>query len=247
MQIAGVQLRPMPRPQSCEALRRALVGTGQNVVVTVNPEMIVQASKDSLFRSIIHRAHLHLVDGAGLVFVSRLKGFRGVERFTGVDAVDYVCSVASDMQKRVFLLGTGSTSILLSAANHLRSKYPSLIICGMHAATKMQEFPDGVVVSDEGKHDDLINTINKAQPDVLFVALGHGKQEKWIHQFRGRIPSVKLFMGVGGALDFMGGAVKRAPELMQKWGLEWLFRLIVEPRRWRRIWRATIVFLWKAK
>jgi len=81
---------------------------------------------------------------------------------------------------------------------------------------------------------------------VLLVAFGHGKQEKWIWQFKKQLPTVRLFMGVGGTFDFLAGRVRRAPKFIQKIGLEWLWRLFRQPWRARRVWTATVVFLWKA-
>lgn len=247
MNIAGVQLRIDSRPHSAERIRQAILGQRQHVVITVNPEMIVQATRDSRFKSIIHRASTHLIDGAGLALMARLKGFGKVDRFTGVDATDHIASVAADSGKRIFLLGTGSKTTLLAAAQSMRSRYPGLVISGLHPGPVLEQTSDGVRYVHSVQEHALLAAIRSAEPDILLVAFGHGKQEKWIDKHKEQLPRIRLFMGVGGTLDFMGGAVKRAPVFMQKWGLEWLYRLTMQPKRWRRIWRATIVFLWKAK
>jgi len=92
------------------------------------------------------------------------------------------------------------------------------------------------------KIDEAVNSINRCQPEILLVALGAPKQEKWIAQNLGKIPSVKVAIGVGGAFDLLSGQIKRAPKIFQALGLEWLWRLFREPRRWRKVWRSVVVF-----
>ena len=215
------------------------------MVVTINPEMIVHATRDLLYKTILHSAEVHIIDGFGIKMVARLKGAPCVDRFPGVDAVQQLCELAARQGSRVFLLGTGDSTTLLAAANKLKKKNSALKIVGTHKGTIVQENRRGVCVVKE-EHQELINRINEVKPDVLLVAFGHGKQEKWIWQFKKQLPTVRLFMGVGGTFDFLAGRVRRAPKFIQKIGLEWLWRLFRQPWRARRVWTATVVFLWKA-
>jgi 8-oxo-dGTP pyrophosphatase MutT (NUDIX family) len=99
-----------------------------------------------------------------------------------------------------------------------------------------------IVVANTAGHRALMEGIRRAAPDVLVVALGHGQQEKWLERFLPACPSVRVALGVGGALDYLAGRVRRAPPLLRLLGLEWLWRLWCEPRRWRRMARATVIF-----
>jgi len=100
----------------------------------------------------------------------------------------------------------------------------------------------GEITNPKDTDIDLINRIKELKPKILFVAFGHVKQEKWIFYHLDQLPSVKLAIGVGGAFDYISGNVRRAPEFMRRIGLEWLFRLIQQPSRWKRILNAVIVF-----
>jgi N-acetylglucosaminyldiphosphoundecaprenol N-acetyl-beta-D-mannosaminyltransferase len=103
---------------------------------------------------------------------------------------------------------------------------------------------DSEITIDEEVNSAVIDTINTGKPDILFVAFGHVKQEYWIHTYLKQLPSVQVAMGVGGALDFIGGTSKRAPKWVRYIGFEWLYRLMREPKRIGRIWNATAYFLY---
>ncbi len=223
-----------------------LLRTGQGShVVTINPEMIVHATRDTLYKTILHSADVQVIDGVGVQLVARFHGFK-IDRFTGVDLVGRLSGLAKEEDARVFLLGTGDSIVLMQAAKNLQKRYPGLKIAGTHPGIRLTEKPYGVIPSDETEHQAMLARIRETNPAVVFVAFGHGKQEKWIWQYKKMLPEVRIFVGVGGALDFIAGRVRRAPRWMQKVGLEWLWRLFCQPWRARRVWRATVVFLWKA-
>jgi N-acetylglucosaminyldiphosphoundecaprenol N-acetyl-beta-D-mannosaminyltransferase len=115
----------------------------------------------------------------------------------------------------------------------MKRKHPELIVAGAESGGRLPEMDQSVMAR-----------IRESLPDILFVAFGHGKQEKWIAAALPSLPAVRVAMGVGGAFDFIAGRVKRAPKLMRLAGLEWLWRLIREPWRIRRIWTAVVVFPW---
>lgn len=244
MKLAGIQLRPESRAEAMAHFLRILQ-TGQgSMVVTVNPEMIVHATRDPLFKTIIHSAEMHLIDGAGIAFAGRMRGYEKPDRFTGVEAVHRVAELSAELGSRVFLLGTRDSLTLMQAARNLQKKYPALQIVGTYADFTLKEEKGGVTMREEDERA-IVSRIVETRADVVLVALGHGKQEKWIWQYKKMLPNVKLFMGVGGALDFIAGNVRRAPAWMQRAGLEWLWRVVREPSRAPRIFNATIVFLWK--
>ena len=126
----------------------------------------------------------------------------------------------------------GEDDTPVAAQFTLEKKFPDLIIAGLKG-----QFP-----KEQSSDEELVAAINRAKPDVLLVALGHPDQEKWIYHNLDKIPSVKLAIGVGGALDFISGKLRRAPRWMRSINLEWLFRLIQEPKRLKRIRRAVLDF-----
>jgi N-acetylglucosaminyldiphosphoundecaprenol N-acetyl-beta-D-mannosaminyltransferase len=179
-------------------------------IVTPNPEMIVLSTKDNSFKSIINSAELALCDGVGVAIAGNILKKPLMGRFTGVDFVEKLCDKASDQQISVGFLG-GRHGVAEKAAECLQRKYPDLIVS---------------LIEEEWKE-------NKAKIDILFVAFGAPKQEKWMSEHINKIP-VRVMVGVGGALDYISGNVIRAPKVMQYIGLEWLFRLIIQPWRIKR-------------
>ncbi|MEK7102412.1 MAG: WecB/TagA/CpsF family glycosyltransferase [Patescibacteria group bacterium] len=246
MKLAGIQLRPLHRAEALARFSEILKNGHGEMVVTMNPEMIVHATRDQLFKTIIHSAEMHLIDGFGIQLVARLKRWPRVERLTGVDAIDHLCEMAAEQGSRVFFLGTRNQTTLMRAAHELKRRYPKFNIVGTHVGSEIFETHEGVRVADPRAHEEAIDRINVTQPDMLFVAFGHSKQEKWIWHHKKQLPSVKLFMGVGGAFEMIAGDIRRAPRFMRRIGLEWAWRLAKEPWRGRRVWNATAVFLWKA-
>jgi N-acetylglucosaminyldiphosphoundecaprenol N-acetyl-beta-D-mannosaminyltransferase len=218
MEILGVRVDNLSFEEVVGKTEDFLSDGKQHYFVTVNPEIIVSAQKDKRFREILNRADLAVADGVGLVFISRFLGASLKQRIAGVDLMERICQLAEFKQRTVFLLGA-QTGVACQAAANLRKKYSGLKI---GAAEK--------------------NFDNNAE--ILFVAFGAPKQEKWISENLKKFPSVKLAMGVGGAFDFISGRISRAPVFLRKMGLEWLWRLVVQPRRIKRIFKAVVVFPW---
>lgn len=243
MKLAGIQLRPQKRSETMAELLRLLHAGQGSHVVTINPEMIVHATRDTLYKTILHSADLHVVDGVGVQLTARLRGYK-IERFTGVDLVDRLAGLVKEEGASIFLLGTRDSVVLMQAAKNLQKRYPGLKIAGTHPGVHFVEKPYGIIPSNEIEHQAMLARIRATSPAVVLVALGHGKQEKWIWQYKKMLSGVRIFVGVGGALDFIAGRVRRAPVFMQKAGLEWLWRVVRQPWRARRIWRATVVFLY---
>jgi exopolysaccharide biosynthesis WecB/TagA/CpsF family protein len=193
-------------------------------VCTTNPEMMMIAQGDPNFRNILQRADLCVPDGVGLLWAARRRGYPLPQRVTGSDGVPIIAAAAAVRGWRVFLLGAANGVAAQSAAV-LRQQHPSLNIVGTHS---------GSPAADE--EDALVERINASGADILFVAYGAPEQDKWIARNLPRLHA-KMAMGVGGTFDFIAGIVPRAPLWMQRLGIEWLYRLYLQPRRIGRMLR----------
>jgi len=206
---------------------------GQHFITTPNPEMLVAATKNNDLRHALNRASLSIADGAGVILVSRLLCEPIHNRIAGVDVAEAILALAARQGSRVFFLGAAS-GVAIQAADQMRRLYPKLNVVGTWGG--------GAIAATAAKNDAITEIITRTQPDILIVALGHGKQELFIDANLARLPSVHLAIGVGGAFDYWSGRVPRAPRLLRRWGFEWLYRLIREPSRLVRILRATVIF-----
>lgn len=239
--ILGIPIDAVRREEALARAERFLEEPRGHFIATPNPEMLVAASRDVEFRRVLCLADLAIPDGHGLILVSRLRGTSLPERVTGTDFLDDVVGLAAKKGKTVFLLGgEGDTS--RAAADALQKRHPGLKVVGTLSGGSAGRDSSGALRLDQGTDD----TIRAAAPDILFVALGHGKQEEWITRHLPSLPSVRIAMGVGGAFDFVAGRVRRAPQWLRRSGLEWLWRLIIQPHRIGRIWTAVVVFPWLA-
>jgi len=237
VELLGVKIDAVTRQEAIARASQMLEGAAQNRIFTPNPEMLVLASRDRRFKETLNSADLAVPDGVGLLWAARWRGERLPERVTGTDLLDDIAALAEEKGKSVFLLG-GVEGIAARAAAALADKHPGLKVAGALSGGMVRRDESGRLRMDEAAE----KALREARPDVLFVAFGHGSQEEWIAQHLSGLPSVRLAMGVGGAFDFIAGRTSRAPLFMRKTGLEWLWRLIREPRRWRRIWSAVAVF-----
>jgi N-acetylglucosaminyldiphosphoundecaprenol N-acetyl-beta-D-mannosaminyltransferase len=193
-------------------------------VCTVNPEMIMIAQTDSNFRNILRRVDLTVPDGVGLLWAARRRGTPLPERVTGSDGVPLIAAEAARQGWRMFLLGAAD-GVAERAAAVLRREHPDLQIVGTYAGSPKPEDEDGIV-----------ERVNASGVDILFVACGAPEQDKWIARNAPRL-RVKMAMGVGGSLDFIAGVVPRAPVWMRRMGIEWLYRLYLQPSRIGRMMR----------
>jgi N-acetylglucosaminyldiphosphoundecaprenol N-acetyl-beta-D-mannosaminyltransferase len=190
-------------------------------IVTLNPEMLVAAQADPAFRKMLNEADLNVADGVGLMFAARWLGHPLRERVTGSDGVYRLASHCARRGYRPFLLGA-APGVAELVAERLVAANPSLKIAGTHAGSPR--------IEDE---EDIISRVRATAPDLLLVAYGVPAEERWIARNRDRL-GVPVMIGVGGAFDFVVGVARRAPVWMRRMGLEWLYRLIREPWRWRR-------------
>ena len=185
---------------------------GKYYIVTPNPEILVIADKDPQYKNILNGAKLALPDGIGVVMAAKLVGKPLEARIHGVDLMESLCREVSNRPITVGFLGAGP-NVAEQTAECLKKKYPGLKV-GLVAS----EWSDG---------------LKARKIDMLFVAFGSPKQEIWIADNLNSLPA-KVIVGVGGAFDFLSGKVTRAPRILRNLGLEWLFRLIIQPWRIKR-------------
>ncbi len=230
--ILNIYIDNFSKSEVLARMREFLRASGQHKIFTPNPEMLVLASRDSEFKNILNSADILVPDGFGLILAARFLGMPFCERITGVDLVYEITKIAAEENKSIFLLG-GGEGVSGIAATKLSSE--------LNVKLSMFQWLDGLKINNKNAQG-IIEKVNSITPDVLFVAFGHGKQERFINDNLHKMPSVKLALGIGGALDFISGETRRAPKILQKIGLEWLWRLILEPRRILRIFDAVIIF-----
>lgn len=191
-------------------------------VATINPEFLVYAEKNPDFSALL-KTTTNIVDGVGIVYMARFLEKKKIYRTTGVHLAQEICHYASKNDLSVYFLG--GFGVANKAAEKMKSLYPELKVAGC----------------SDGSFQDP-KAVIEATPDIILVAFGSPKQEYWIHENKDHIPSLRIAVGVGGTFDFWANKVERAPQWMQKSGLEWLFRLIKQPSRWKRILNAVVIF-----
>lgn len=220
--VLGVLYNNVTMDEALARGRELLRGERAAYCVTPNAEMAYEALHDEAFRAILNEASLVLPDGAGVVLGAKILKTPLKQKVAGIDFAQNLLGILEEEGSRLFLLGS-KPGIAETAAEKMRQKHPSLIICGT---------ADGYFLDDA----DAVRTINDARADVVFVCLGAPKQERFMHDHCGEL-NVRLMIGLGGTLDGIAGTVKRAPKWMIRLQLEWLYRLIREPRRFGRMLR----------
>lgn len=215
--ILGVAINSATRQEVLEFLLKGLKSNTKKLhVVTPNPEIIVFAHHHNEFKRVLNNASLALPDGTGVIWAGKVLGKKFKEKITGVDTMENLCKMAADYGFTAGFLG-GGPKIAEKASECLKAKYPKLRIIFARSGGEINE-----------------NSKIKIPPvDILFVAFGAPRQEVWISKHLEELP-IKLAIGVGGAFDYFSGSVLRAPERVQKAGFEWLFRLFLEPWRFKR-------------
>lgn len=221
--ILGVRIDHVSVADTLAHIALFMQQPGVHQICTANPEFVMKAQHDADFRRVLDSAELNLADGIGLVIASRLLGDSLPERVPGSTLTYQLAELCAKHGWRLFLLGA-APGVADEAAMILQSLYPGLVIAGTHS---------GSPALDE--NDAIVERINSAEADVLGVAYGAPKQDKWIARNRHALKTVRVAIGIGGSLDFVAGVSVRAPEWVQRLGMEWLHRLIKEPWRWRRM------------
>ncbi len=219
--ILGVPIDNLSMDETIEAMDRLIETDGFHQVATANVDFLMKAIGDDELMDILHRCDLVLPDGMPLVWASRFMGTPLKERVTGADLLPRLAELSQRKNRRLFLLGATEERSKAAAA-WIMKNYPGAQIAGRYSP------PFGPL--DEMDHGHILSLIEEANVDVLLVAFGNPKQEKWLAMHRSRL-HVPLCIGVGASLDFLSGTHARAPEWMQRSGMEWLHRFYKEPRR----------------
>ncbi len=227
--ILGIAINRLTLKTALQKVEAFLSEERLHLIVTANPEIVMLAKQDQEFAGILEQADLVTADGIGLVIGAKILGQSLPERVTGIDLSTGLFQLALHRGWSFYLLGA-APGVAQEAATNLLAKYPGLKIAG----TQHGYFQDS---------EPILQDIAAKQPDILLVALGMGKQEKWVWDHRERLP-VRVAIGVGGSLDVYAGRVQRAPEIFCKLGLEWFYRLLKQPSRLGRM-LILPVFLWK--
>jgi len=238
--ILGCEVTDVSKADALARVKNFIEDENQHYIVTPNPEIVLKAKKDANLRVILNHADLALPDGFGLKIAAKILNENLYNRITGVDFMDAIIALAEQESWPIFLLGGKNEKVSEQAMWHLRYKYKQAKIVGA-ASGGVVEFRQAKLQTSDEK---LLQKINESGAKIIFVAFGCPKQEKWIFQNLDKLPNIKLAMTIGGSLDFFAGERKRATYFLRKIGLEWLWRLIQEPSRFKRIWNATAVFLW---
>ncbi len=190
-----------------------------HIIVTPNPIMVMDAKKDENFENVLNNADLCLPDGIGVVYASKLYDVKISERVGGCDFTQTLFDKIKTLNKTVYILGAGPGVAQLAKEN-IEKKYTGLKVVGFH---------DGYFSKIEGEEDKIKEEIRNKKPDILLVGLGGKTQENWIYNNKD-LP-VKISIGVGGTIDVLSGTVKRAPKIWIKLKLEWLYRILKEPKK----------------
>ncbi len=240
MNILGVQLTESSRTDTRISLYQLLERTN-TLVVTPNAEMILAANENPYLKTVLNGADLSLCDSTAVKIAS---GFK-LDRYPGVEAVDDLLRQAENTNLSVYILGGGGEDWANQALEGLKNRYPKLnnmyVQNGPRLALEKCEGGRKLIYLDTN-NDDILGDIINAAPDILIVGFGHEKQELWLHEHLPHLPSVKIGIGAGGSASTLAGLIPRAPKVMRVLGLEWLFRLLHEPTRFKRIISATIIF-----
>lgn len=226
--ILGVKIDNLTMEEVLKKIRDFLEDGKQHYIVLPYSEFIVRTQKDAGFRKILNEADLSLCESRGLYLILKFLKKPITESINGVDLI-------YNLRGKIFLLG-GRKEVVEKARQKLGDK----VIGAEHGHQDLDLLRNGNVRSK------VIDKINKVEPEILLVGLGSPKQEKLIYDNLKKMPSVKLAIGVGGAFDFISGHVRRAPRFLQQIGLEWLWRLILQPWRIKRIYNGVIKFSWLA-
>ncbi len=226
MDILGIPIDALTREEILLRVKTFLKEPKFHQIATVNPEFLREAEKNTDFRTVLLDTDLRVADGFGIVLAGLLRGTY-IERFPGTDLMDEILSLANEQTLSVYLAvnkdGLSSFEEIRSA---LLKKYAHLIVRGADM---------------DPKHSESY-TLQATSYKLALCNFGAPAQEIFLSRLRKEPGTVRLAMGVGGSFDYLTGKQKRAPQFLRAIGLEWLWRLIRQPKRWRRIWNALVVF-----
>ena len=230
--LLGVKIDNLTKKEILEKVSAFLSEPKFHQIATVNPEFVLEAQKNEEFKIILNGCDLNLADGIGIRFAFWRQGKKIKHRMAGIDLMEELLRIAEERRLHIFLAANKAG---LSSWEETRSailrKYPNLEIIG--ANLDKNDIPAKLFSSSE-------KIENGKRDYILFVNFGIPYQEIFIN--KAKCANIRVAMGVGGSFDYLTGKVKRAPVFARRIGLEWLFRLFWQPKRWKRIWNAVVVF-----
>jgi len=219
--ILGIDFVNKRFDQVVEELLSRINNKRKSFIVTANPEIVMYAHEHSDYKKIVQSADMVVPDGYGIILASKILDTPIMERVAGYDLTVRLLELGNKKKLKIYLLG-GREETNQKAVENIHNTYPDIQIVGRHHG--FFDWEKSQVTAE----------IKAANPDVVFVALGFPRQEQWIAKHLDQF-SHGLFMGVGGSIDVLAGEVQRAPRIWQKLNLEWFYRLISQPTRWRRM------------
>jgi N-acetylglucosaminyldiphosphoundecaprenol N-acetyl-beta-D-mannosaminyltransferase len=215
----GVDVSPYNYEEIISDIKKRIDQKQTSTIIAVNPEKVMAAEKNAELKELINTATYQIPDGIGILLASKLKGGQIRSRVTGVDMMDRLLQFAQEHNQGVFMYGA-KDEVVKSAAENIKSKYPGIHIAGVQNG----------YVQDANK---VVKEINDSKATILFVAMGSPRQELWIREHMSELNTL-VYQGVGGSFDVFAGHVKRAPKFFRQLGIEWLYRLLKEPKRLKR-------------
>lgn len=234
--VIGFPVAALPFNQQIRLLLQWAKARTSKVVCVANVHMLVEGYQNSAFANVLRQADLLTPDGMPLVWMLKLSGVSRQDRVAGLDILNAICTAAPTQEVSIFFLGS-QQSILERMEVRLKQEFPNLKIAGM------ESLPFRPLTEAENKA--IVQRLNESGAGIVFVSLGCPKQETWMVQNKGKVQAVMI--GLGGAFPVYAGLQKRAPQLVRSAGLEWLYRLLQEPRRlWQRYWDTIPLFIWLA-
>lgn len=220
--VLGVQVDKVTMQGAVQKVETFVSEDRVHSIYTPNAEIMMAAQRDSGLKDILNAADMLVADGAGIILASKILGLGLPEKVSGIDLVKNIFPVSKEKGYKFFFFGS-KPGVAAAAGEKMVSTYPGVEIVG---------YRDGYF--SPADEDGIIEEINSSGANIVLVALGAPKQEKWIHANKSRLKA-RVCIGVGGSLDVYAGQVKLAPELLRRMGLEWLYRLYREPWRYKRM------------
>lgn len=229
LSIMGVRIDNKTMTETMDIIRKKLHNNEQYIIYTPNTEFVMMCQNDEEFLELMNKSNINIPDGIGLIYASRIKNHPLKEKVAGYDLSVNLLKLANEKCLKLFVIG-GKPGVAEAAMKNVHEIYPNINIVGTQHG-----YFNGTHLGKNGHEEELkvLEDINKAEPHILFVGFGAKKQEQWIEYNKTKI-NAKIIIGNGGTLDGLAGNVKRAPEIFIKLGLEWLYRLIKEPKRIKR-------------
>ncbi|OGK55443.1 hypothetical protein A3H78_01120 [Candidatus Roizmanbacteria bacterium RIFCSPLOWO2_02_FULL_36_11] len=238
MKRSGIFGIAIPTQSNQQILEKILKNVHQATdfyhIVSLNPENMILCRQDDNFKRVVERSQTRIIDGVGILWASRLLGIKVGEKLSGVDLMKELLKVGNDERSKVMLIG-GKENIADRVVECQSKQFP-------HIDFKAAKAIQNIKFPKEEEEDQLFSIVAAFKPRLIFVAFGSPMQELWIDKNRHKFGKC-VILGVGGGFDFLSGSVIRAPKLIQDLGGEWLFRLLLQPWRWRRQLRL-IKFIW---